>query len=57
MQHNFPVSIADFESDFITFRTILAPAQVDKMCAELASLSYCAVPFSSRAGAYFCWYY
>ena len=35
---------------------IVVPIQVEKMRAELASLSHCAVPFLSRAAVNLSWY-
>ena len=35
---------------------IVVPTQVEKMHAELASLTPCAVPFLSRAAVNLCWY-
>ena len=39
----------------VNTNTIVVPTQVEKMCAELASLN--AAPFLSRAVVYLCWYY
>ena len=49
---------ADYLTGKCTLYTILSyQLKLIKMCAKLANLNHCAVPFLSRAGANLCWYY